>query len=92
MQETQEAIDELEELGLPIGQVIVNRNIPAYLPPDDLAKAAEGDVDADAVRSGLATVGITLGRRRVRGPAHRDHSARDPNHRARARPPSSSTS
>ena len=31
MQETLEAIDELQELGLPIGSVIVNRNIPAYL-------------------------------------------------------------
>ena len=33
MQETLEAIDELQELGLPIGSVIVNRNIPAYLHP-----------------------------------------------------------
>ena len=60
MQETMEAIDELKELGLPIGSVIVNRNIPAHLQPDELAKAAEGDVDADAVRAGLATTGIKL--------------------------------
>jgi anion-transporting ArsA/GET3 family ATPase len=60
MQETLEAIDELKGLGLPIGSVIVNRNIEAYLPPDDLAKAAEGDVDADAVRAGLTAAGITL--------------------------------
>jgi anion-transporting ArsA/GET3 family ATPase len=60
MQETMEAIDELQGLGLPIGSVIVNRNIAAYLQPDDLAKAAEGDVDADAVRSGLASAGIKL--------------------------------
>jgi anion-transporting ArsA/GET3 family ATPase len=60
MQETLEAIDELKELGLPIGSVIVNRNIPVYLPPDDLAKAAEGDIDADAVRGGLTEAGITL--------------------------------
>jgi anion-transporting ArsA/GET3 family ATPase len=60
IQETVEAIDELTELGLPIGSVIVNRNIPAYLPADDLAKAAEGDVDADAVRAGLAKAGIDL--------------------------------
>jgi anion-transporting ArsA/GET3 family ATPase len=60
MQETMEAIDELQGLGLPIGSVIVNRNIPAYLQPDDLAKAAEGDVDADAVRAGLAAAGIKL--------------------------------
>lgn len=60
IQETVEAIDELTELGLPIGSVIVNRNIPAYLPAEDLAKAAEGDVDADAVRAGLAKAGIDL--------------------------------
>lgn len=60
MQETMEAIDELNELELPIGSVIVNRNIPAYLAPDDLAKAAEGVVDADAVRAGLSAAGITL--------------------------------
>jgi len=60
IQETVEAIDELTELGLAIGSVIVNRNIPAYLAAEDLAKAAEGDVDADAVRAGLAKVGIDL--------------------------------
>jgi anion-transporting ArsA/GET3 family ATPase len=60
MQETIEAIDELQGLGLPIGSVIVNRNIEAYLEADDLAKAAEGDIDADAVRAGLTAAGIKL--------------------------------
>ncbi|MED5814241.1 ArsA family ATPase [Mycolicibacterium sp. 050232] len=60
IQETLEAIEELTEMGLPIGSVIVNRNIPAYLPAEDLAKAAEGDIDADAVRTGLDKAGITL--------------------------------
>ncbi len=60
MQETVEAIEELQQLGLPIGSVIVNRNIPAYLPAEDLAKAAEGVIDADAVRAGLARAGIKL--------------------------------
>lgn len=60
IQETLEAIEELTEMGLPIGSVIVNRNIPAYLSPEVLAKAAEGDVDADAVRAGLDQAGITL--------------------------------
>ncbi|MCV7021031.1 ArsA-related P-loop ATPase [Mycolicibacterium aichiense] len=60
IQETIEAIEELKELDLPIGSVIVNRNIPPFLPPDDLAKAAEGDIDADAVRAGLDKVGINL--------------------------------
>ncbi|BBZ09187.1 ATPase [Mycolicibacterium doricum] len=60
MQETAEAVDELREIGLPIGSVVVNRNIPAYLSPDDLAKAAEGDIDADAVRADLSGAGIKL--------------------------------
>ncbi|MGE0215662.1 ArsA family ATPase [Mycolicibacterium sp.] len=60
IQETIEAIDELRAMKLPIGSVIVNRNIPAYLAPDDLAKAAEGVIDTDAVQDGLKQVGITL--------------------------------
>ncbi|MET0900987.1 MAG: ArsA family ATPase [Mycobacterium sp.] len=60
IQETVEAIDELEALGLPIGSVIVNRNIPAFLPDDALVKAAEGDIDADTVRADLGKAGITL--------------------------------
>lgn len=60
IQETLEAIEELAEMRLPIGSVIVNRNIPTYLQPADLAKAAEGDVHADSVRAGLEQSGITL--------------------------------
>lgn len=60
IQETVEAIEELRGMNLPIGSVIVNRNIPAYLPADALAKAAEGDIDADAVRADLEQAGISL--------------------------------
>lgn len=60
IQETLEAINELREMGLPIGSVIVNRNIPSYLAQSDLDKAAEGVIDSDTVRSDLAKVGITL--------------------------------
>lgn len=60
IQETIEAITELEELELPIGSVIVNRNIPPFLPAKDLAKAADGVIDTDAVRAGLAQAGIKL--------------------------------
>lgn len=60
VQETLEAIEELADMQLPIGSVIVNRNIPSYLQPADLAKAAEGDIDADSVRSGLEKSGIIL--------------------------------
>ncbi|OBG91212.1 ATPase [Mycobacterium sp. E3251] len=60
VQETLEAIEELAEMELPIGSVIVNRNIASYLQPADLAKAAEGHVDADSVRAGLEMAGIKL--------------------------------
>lgn len=60
IQETLEAINELREMGLPIGSVIVNRNIPSYLAPEDLATAAEGVIDADALQAGLTAAGITL--------------------------------
>ncbi|HZQ34257.1 MAG TPA: ArsA-related P-loop ATPase [Mycobacterium sp.] len=60
MQETLEAIDELKKMDLPIGSVIVNRTLPVYLQSDDLAKAADGDVDADAVRAGLGKAGVKL--------------------------------
>ncbi len=61
IQETLEAIEELAEMELPIGSVIVNRTIPSYLGAADLAKAAEGVIDADSVRSGLEMAGIKLG-------------------------------
>ena len=60
VQETIEAIEELQSLDLPIGSVIVNRNIPPFLPARDLPKAAKGQIDADAVRAGLSRAGITL--------------------------------
>ena len=77
IQETLEAIEELQGLGLPIGSVIVNRNIPAYLSADDLAKAAEGDIDADAVRADLRERRNHLVRQRLRRSADRDDPARD---------------
>ncbi|MEI6254854.1 MAG: ArsA-related P-loop ATPase [Mycobacteriaceae bacterium] len=60
IQETIESIEELEALELPVGSVIVNRNIPAFLPDDALGPAADGVIDADAVRAGLSRAGITM--------------------------------
>ena len=60
IQETIEAIEELEALELPVGSVIVNRNIPAFLPEEALGPAADGVIDADAVRAGLSRAGITM--------------------------------
>lgn len=60
IQETIEAIAELEALELPVGSVIVNRNIPPFLPEDALGPAADGVIDADAIRAGLSRAGITV--------------------------------
>lgn len=60
IQETIESIVELEALELPVGSVIVNRNIPEFLPDDALGPAADGVIDADAVRAGLSHAGITM--------------------------------
>ncbi|MEH3138057.1 MAG: ArsA family ATPase [Mycolicibacterium neoaurum] len=60
VQETIEAIAELRDLELPIGSVIVNRNIPSYLAHDDLSRAAQGDLDAETIRADLSSAGITL--------------------------------
>ena len=60
VQETIEAIDELRAARAADRQRHRQPQHPRYLPADDLAKAAEGDVDADAVRAGLAKAGIEL--------------------------------
>lgn len=60
VQETADAVAELGNADLHLGTVIVNRTDNAYLPHEALADAAEGRVDAEAIRTGLATAGITL--------------------------------
>ncbi|MBF6335323.1 ArsA family ATPase [Nocardia abscessus] len=60
VQETADAIAELTAADLRIGTVIVNRATEGQLPPELRARAAAGDLDADAVRAGLASAGITL--------------------------------
>ena len=60
VQETAEAIEDLRALGLPIGSVIVNRNIPAILQTRRPGQGRRGVVDADAVRADLTKAGITL--------------------------------
>ncbi|WP_137876505.1 ArsA-related P-loop ATPase [Rhodococcus sp. Q] len=60
VQETADAVRELESADLRLGAVIVNRSGTAYLPPDVMADAAAGRIDADAVRAGLDAAGIAL--------------------------------
>ncbi len=60
VQETADAVRELEAANLGLGAVIVNRTEPTYLTEDALRSAAAGNVDAQAVRDGLDKSGITL--------------------------------
>ena len=60
VQETADAARELEAADLRLGTVIVNRTEPTYLTPEELQEAAQGSLDAQAIRSGLDKSGITL--------------------------------
>ena len=61
VQETVDGVADLERAGLPVGAVIVNRVRDPQLPADDLAKAAAGRLDLDALAAALAQVGIDAG-------------------------------
>ena len=60
VQETADAVKELEAADLRLGTVIVNRTEPTYLPAESLEAIAEGEIDAVAIADGLAKTGITL--------------------------------
>lgn len=60
VQETADAVRELEAADLRLGTVIVNRTEPTYLPDGSLEAIAEGEIDAVAIQDGLAKTGITL--------------------------------
>ncbi|TQF74961.1 ArsA family ATPase [Rhodococcus spelaei] len=60
VQETADAVEELEAADLRLGTVIVNRSGTPYLPPEMMAEAAAGHIDAAAVRAGLDAAGVTL--------------------------------
>ncbi|MFG3620719.1 ArsA-related P-loop ATPase [Nocardia sp. NPDC047654] len=60
VQETADAVAELTAADLRIGTVIVNRATEGQLPPELGHRAARGELDADAIRAGLTSAGITL--------------------------------
>jgi hypothetical protein len=60
VQETADAVAELEAADLRIGTVIVNRASKGLLPADVRNRAATGDIDTDAIRAGLTEAGISL--------------------------------
>ncbi|WP_433761931.1 ArsA-related P-loop ATPase [Nocardia sp. CA-135398] len=60
VQETADAVAELTANDLRIGTVIVNRATKGQLPADVRNRAAQGDIDRDAILAGLTEAGISL--------------------------------
>lgn len=60
VQETIEAVAELDTKKLPIGAIIVNRSEPLHLPADQVDDIADGTIDADRVRDDLAAAGLDV--------------------------------
>ena len=60
IQETIEAVAELRAKNLNIGGLIINRVSQAHLPSSEVDAIAEGQIDAERIRAGLADAGISL--------------------------------
>jgi anion-transporting ArsA/GET3 family ATPase len=60
VQETADAVSELTAADLRVGTVIVNRASAGFLEPAARAAAAQGEVDATELRSGLERAGVML--------------------------------
>lgn len=78
VQETADGIAELRAAGLPVGGVVVNLVRPRDVPDEDLAAAARGRLDKDAVREQLEAVGVATTKALVGALAAeaRDHAER----------------
>lgn len=60
VQETADAVDELEAADLRMGTVIVNRTEPEHLPDTLVDDVADGRIPAGSIRSAFERVGLTL--------------------------------
>jgi anion-transporting ArsA/GET3 family ATPase len=60
VQETADAIEDLRAADLRVGTVIVNRATQGILSKETRAEAAQGNIDAEALRKGLDKVGIAV--------------------------------
>ncbi|MGU3433104.1 ArsA-related P-loop ATPase [Actinomycetes bacterium M1A6_2h] len=67
VQETADAVAELEAADLRLGTVIVNRTEESFIPHEQLAAAADGDIDAAHVEASLKEAGISLSERDFAG-------------------------
>ena len=86
--ETLEVLDELRAADLRPGAVIANQVRPQWLPDRSVVAAANGRVDAERIRPGIAAAGLDLPVGRDRRAGRRDRGARAAGARrvARARP------
>ncbi len=78
VQETLDGAAELAEAGLPVGAVIVNMTRTPQLPAGELAAAARGELDRQALAGGLKAAGLDLDDAAVDGLAWeaREHAER----------------
>nr|WP_076478899.1 ArsA-related P-loop ATPase [Williamsia sterculiae] len=60
IQETIEAVAELQAKNITLGSLVINRVEPTHLPPDRVDQVAEGIIDAGEVADGLAAAGLRL--------------------------------
>lgn len=60
VQETADAVEELEGADLRLGTVIVNKTAPEHLPEELVDDVAEGRVPAEAIRGAFGRVGLEL--------------------------------
>ncbi|MFC4908925.1 ArsA-related P-loop ATPase [Actinomadura gamaensis] len=65
VQETMDGIHDLREAGLPVGGVIVNMEHQPVLPPDALAAAAAGELDAEEIVRGVKAAGLEQDAERI---------------------------
>ncbi|WP_371864467.1 ArsA family ATPase [Gordonia crocea] len=61
IQETIEAVEELQRKDLRVGAIFVNRVVPALLPESEIDEIAEGNIDAARIKTNLEAAGIDLG-------------------------------
>ncbi|MQA79467.1 MAG: ATPase [Streptosporangiales bacterium] len=78
VQETVDGIGELDRTGIATGKVVVNMTRERLLPADELARIADGTVDAASIEAGLAAAGVAAGERTTEALARQlvDHAQR----------------
>ena len=58
IQETIEAVEELQSKNLTVGTLIINRVNPTHLPADEVDEIADGQIDANRIAENVAASGL----------------------------------